>query len=1124
MPLTLSFDIGYASIGWCVLSADQPAPAEPEFLGTGVVTFPTDDCLASTRRDLRRSRRHIRSTRYRIERLKKWLLHRGVLTRPDLDKPGHPAPFLLAAAALQGHKTLNAWELWTVLRWYAHNRGYDGNSKWSREEAADDDTKKEIAARALMEKYDTGTMCETVTACLGLDPAQHHKTISSHLPYKTLDAAYPRGVVEKEVAKLISIHTGKIPGFDPETVRLILKSNDLTPAERDLLTTADIRLPKRHHGGLLFGQLIPRFDNRIISRCPITWAEVYDNEITAGKTEAQARKQAEKFAKVPTAKSKEFLEYRFARILANIKANGEPLDKELRATLFQLAEKQGRLTHKDLEREIKSHCGPVPTNIDAYFKIHPDSEEALVLDPVMDEVRKAENSPTARLYPFWKHLTESIRGEIIQLWLAGKSASLAFILQKSGDNPELLSALEKSFATLKPKKGQLPFRDFDTYLIQTKVAPKIPSGRAPYARPILRQVRDEVLAGYDPTKPAKSPAHPEGEEKAADGILYSLLDPNSRTRELQNDRPLDKLTNNHLVRHRLLILDRLLDDILAEFCTRETTIPRVIVEVGRDLKEFSGKTAKQITAELNSRLRDFKSAVKYLEENASHLPLTGSLIRKCRIAMDLDWQCPFTGEKYDAADLPSLEREHIIPYATRNTNALHALVLTWPEVNRWKNKRTARQFIIDEEGKTVPGLTRLCLFTLRQYDAFVTALDTKGHFDDYKRKTNRKALLATTALDDKDLGFTDGMMTQTSHLMKLAMRSIKNRLPDTTCDTIPGAVTAEVRKSWNLLGTLAYACPEIIDPANHLPRPKDEIRGLTHLHHALDAATLALISHYFPFTRHGENQSGKLWAAMTKRNRKPEEQTILLQTGRYKSRPARPSADGSRSTGKTELQMVDLDPSLKQKLSLSLSECRVMQHVPADRSGTKAELTTWGITKTEGEGENTRVTLHQQTTTVDNGKRLITVKTREERAGKLLGPHPKNDTGKLADIKGAMIIGENYGLALDPTPTVIPFHDVSARLKELQHQNRNKPIRVLRNGMLIRLKTNPARSQQDYTGIWRIASIKNNKGKFLIDMIRPSYITPQNGVAWSGMNKTLGPLLECGLEILPQVYSGHSVR
>jgi hypothetical protein len=149
------------------------------------------------------------------------------------------------------------------------------------------------------------------------------------------------------------------------------------------------------------------------------------------------------------------------------------------------------------------------------------------------------------------------------------------------------------------------------------------------------------------------------------------------------------------------------------------------------------------------------------------------------------------------------------------------------------------------------------------------------------------------------------------------------------------------------------------------------------------------------------------------------------------------------------------------------------------------------------------------------------MKTREERAGKLLGVSPKNGSGKLKDIKGAMIIGENFGLALDPEPTVIPFHDVAARLKALREANGGNEVRVIRNGMLIYLKKSPARSKQDYSGIWRVASIKNNKGNFLIDMIRPGYITPQNGVTWSGMNKTLGPLLDCGLEILPRGYSGH---
>jgi CRISPR-associated endonuclease Csn1 len=1108
MPLILSFDIGYASIGWCVLSSSA-TQSDPEFLGTGVVTFPTDDCLASKRRDLRRTRRHIRSTRQRIERMKRWLVHRGVLTRHDLDKPGHPAPFLLAAAALQGHRTLNAWELWTVLRWYAHNRGYDGNSRWSREEATDDDTAKEAAAKALMAEYNTGSMAETICACLNLDPAKSKKTISSHLPYKTLNAAYPRAIVQNEVLALLQKHLGEIPGLDDKTLDLLFTPESLREEDRILLKAADIKLPKRYHGGLLFGQLVPRFDNRIISRCPITWAKTYDEAIAGEKPEAQARKLADKFAKVPAAKSKEFLQYRFARILANLKADGKPIDKELRQLLFDLAEKQGRLTHSDIEKAVKQHCGDVTTNLEAYFTLHPDSEEALVLDPVMDEVRKAESS-RARISPFWKHLSENTRQAVIDEWKSGKAVSLAWIAEKAGENPALNDSFRKELAALKPKKGEVRFASLNEYLKAVRIGPKIPSGRAPYARPVLRQVVEEVLNGWDATKANKKTDPENGENKPANGILYDLGIPSSRVRQLQNERPLDQLTNNHLVRHRMLILERLLDDLAEEFVSKERPVSRVVVEVARELSQFSGMTAKQIASELNSRLKDFKGAVDYLAKHAPDMKVNGSIIRKARIAMDMDWQCPFTGEKYEVTMLQDLEREHIIPYATRNTNALHALVLTWPQVNRMKGKRTAKQFISESASlpsRQVPGLERLTLFTPKQFDDFVDKLDTKGHPDDARRKRARKALLATASFEDKELGFTDGALTKTSHLMKLAMRGLVQRFPDAPCDPIPGPVTAEIRKAWNITGTLAQACPEVIDPQSGETLPKNDIRGLTHMHHALDAATIALAAHYFPLQSKGQDQKGKIWQALLRRYRTPEEKEFLHRFGIFdRYQRTRRDKDGQEYQ-ESDVRLRDLPKSIKEQLSRSLAQCRVMQHLPADRSGAKAELTTWGVVSIEGTGEDARVKLRQKSSTVENGIRKRIVKPGEERAGKLLGLSPKQGTGKLKAIKGAMVIGENYGLALDPVPTVIPFHDVNARLASLRQGNGGKAVRVLRNGMLIRVENWSGKE-----GLWRIMSCK---ASMKLDLARPQ----ETKASWREV--AIASLMTRGLEILPRRYTGY---
>ena len=1126
MSLILSFDIGYASIGWCVLSAKDKAPTLPDILGTGVVTFPTDDCLASTRRNLRRTRRHIRSTRQRIERMKLWLLHRGVLTRAELDRPGHPAPFLLAAAALQGHRILNAWELWTVLRWYAHNRGYDGNSRWANDEEESEDTEKVVAAIDLMKKEPvTTTMCETICKCLELDPAQSDVRISSTLPYKTLNAAYPRKTVTSEVSVLLTKHLGKIPGLDAETVRFILKNTELDKPEREKLAAAGIKLTKRYCGGLLFGQLVPRFDNRIIARCPITWAKTYDEVLAEGKTDEQARKLADKFAKVPAAKSKEFLEYRFARILANLKANGEPIDKELRMTLWQLAEEQGRLTHKDLQNAIKAYCGDVMTNIDAYFKLHPDSEDALVLDPVMDEVRKAAGSQ-ANLSPVWKHLPDSVKADTIGLWRKGKSVSMAWLLDQAKDAPgypAILSALENKFSELKPKKGKPPYANLTEFLLKSAVGPKIPTGRAAYARPVLRQVVEEVKNGWDSTKANRVTDGEKGEDKPENGVLYDLGISGSRVRVLQGERPLEKLTNNHLVRHRMLILDRLLDDLVTEFVSDKNQVSRVIVEVARELGQFSGMTAKKIASELNSRLKDFKSAVDYLEQNAPNLKINGSLIRKARIAMDHERQCPYTGDIYDITDLPKLDRDHIIPHADRNTEALHALTLTWPEVNKMKGRRSALQFVMEDHGKQVPGRPNLTIRTQDQLKKWAAKhgpehLPRKEsfwpskrfpHIDDSRRCYKRRMLLDVITATDKDLGFTDGALTKTSHLIKLAMRGLSKRFPHVLCDPIPGMVTAMVRKSWNILGTLSLVCPEILNQENGEPLTKNEIRGLTQMHHALDAAVIALTAYYFPLQTRGQDQKGKIWQAMLKRNRTQEEMQFLLSTGCYKS-CVRPDRAGKQ---RNDVYLQDLQPEMKERIRKSLAECRVMQHLPSDQSGLPADQLQWRF---HGWSEAGKAILTKKSITGydEQGRRIRTQdkpKSGADGKERVFGTAPNGSSGKLAANKAVLLLNENFGISLDPTPTLIPFQKVNARLRDLKISNGGKPIRIIRSGSTIRIASGPNQ------GIWIVTSAM---ASMLLKLKAPHY--PSYDETRPLARKiSLSSLIRDGLEILPRRYTGY---
>ncbi|HPC53997.1 MAG TPA: hypothetical protein PLV05_12975, partial [Verrucomicrobiota bacterium] len=166
--LHLAFDVGHSSIGWAVLqtpAAPSPEPAA-ELLGCGAVVFAPDDCLASTRRGFRRQRRHIRATRQRIARMRRLLAHLGVLTPAQLAAPGGAWPWLLAARVLVCAAPLTWPELWDVLRWYAHNRGYDANRAWSRQEKPDtEDSEKAQRAHELLREFERrhgrpGTMAE----------------------------------------------------------------------------------------------------------------------------------------------------------------------------------------------------------------------------------------------------------------------------------------------------------------------------------------------------------------------------------------------------------------------------------------------------------------------------------------------------------------------------------------------------------------------------------------------------------------------------------------------------------------------------------------------------------------------------------------------------------------------------------------------------------------------------------------------------------------------------------------------------------------------------------------------------------------------------------------------------
>ena len=1102
--LTFSFDIGYASIGWAVIASASHDDADPSVCGCGTVLFPKDDCQAFKRREYRRLRRNIRSRRVRIDRIGRLLVQAQIITPEMKETSGHPAPFYLASEALKGHRTLAPIELWHVLRWYAHNRGYDNNASWSNSLSEDggngEDTERVKHAQDLMDKHGTATMAETICRELKLEEGKADAPMNVSTPaYKNLNTAFPRLIVEKEVRRILELSAPLIPGLTSEIMELIAQHHPLTTKQRGVLIHYGIKLARCYRGSLLFGQLIPRFDNRIISRCPVSWAQVYEAELKKGNSEQNARERAEKLSKVPTANCPEFYEYRMARILCNIRADGEPLSAEIRRELMNQARQEGKLTKASLEKAISSRLGETETNVANYFTLHPDSEEALYLDPAVEVLKRSGIGET---------LSPSVYRLAANRLRRGKSVTPNYLLNLLKSRGESVEALEKKIEKERHQQAnRKKAKKTDPDYAATPLKPRYATGRAPYARPVLKKVVEETLDGEDPTRPARGEAHPDGELKAHDGCLYCLLDADSSVNQYQKERRLDTMTNNHLVRHRMLILDRLLKDLIQDFADgQKDRISRICVEVGKELTTFSGMGSKKIQTELNLRQKSHTEAVNKLKRDLPGKALSANLIRKCRIAMDMNWTCPFTGERYGTHELENMEMEHIVPYSFRQSNALSSLVLTRKEVNKMKGQRTGYDFVEQEQGKPVTGRTNLHICSFNNYREFVEKLDDKKwHEDDRKRKKKRKALLMVRGLSHrhqlqnhdamKEIGMTEGMMTQSSHLMKLACKSIKTSLPDAHIDMIPGAVTAEVRKAWDVFGVFKELCPEAADPDSGKIL-KENLRSLTHLHHALDACVLGLIPYIIP-----AHHNGLLRRVLAMR-RIPEK--LIPQV--------RPVANQRHYVLNDDGRMMlrDLSASLKENIREQLMEQRVIQHVPADMGGALLKETMQRVLSVDGSGEDAMVSLSKK----KDGKK----KKNQVKASKLVGVFPEGPS-KLKALKAAIEIDGNYGVALDPKPVVIRHIKVFKRIMALKEQNGGKPVRILKKGMLIHLTSS---KDPKRTGVWRIASIKDNERGIAIDLQIPHSAVPGAKThEFNWINVKLDTLLtKYRLEIYPTSYTG----
>lgn len=1430
--LQFSFDVGHSSIGWAVL--ETRIDKSPSIIATGVVTFPSGDCQALSRRTKRRLRRNTRSRKQRIERMERLLAGLGVISRADLalqhaqgkgntkgSGGGFSFPWLHAARILaalpdERPKHLLTWQqLWDVLRWYAHNRGYDGNLRWSGDyrcdglieentfsatafdsaienEAADlaasagnDESKEDEKDKLAMGKrimtdygFATPTFAETVAKFLlgpervvkppkqpgmagqlgeakerfsksefhrllfgqGEQTAEHPKLRNY---FKGLMAAFPRrhfkqgtrllsGGTEWEVRMILRAHRNAPAGkaqwseeleralcggtpekrddwmaFKTRYPNLYLSDAEIEEVKNLTATKADSKaekqrkmearkemrvgklvLPKRYQGGLLFGQLVPRFDNRIISTCPVSYARKYatfiklaegqaprfdekawDKDLLAeecrqfrertgspvANPHAAAKDYATVLSKVPAKASLEFLDYRWAIILANIKVLDKAtrkmraltasermkIDERVRARgvlEYERGSKDGKtkkvnelaqIVDEELEFKIEE------TNLDGFF-IAPDMREGLKLVPLADGVRAKKAFQLV-----WKHLPEKLRRRFtIQL------------LRGTADKPRPLSISEicKQLEQLGGYAEQLNAIESDLEkqpaLLHEKFTVKRPKGRARYHSSVLRQVYVEVMRGEDPRKMARRKGmEPEKLENAEDKHADGCLVVSSAMVDALDTLPLAEKTNNHLVRHRISVLigdpnaqphpmRGLLDDITREFVEPcGAKIGRITIEVARDIQEMSGKDNKEKQDIEYAKHEEHDKLVeklsKMFEERTEPVDLTAGIIKKARIAEDLlgdrrilNWRCPYTGEYLDPAwllvpekDANRLEKDHIIPDSKRHSNAIEAQVMTFRLVNQMKGNLTALAFIKKHGGEVVPGMERFKKEGVRilrehEYRQLVEELPTKGATkSDQQRRIKRKEFLLTEHWSGED--FTPGDLSKTAHIIKLAAEQIRAKYrplsekerPEVIY--IPGGVTHAFRdREWKLFGILASVNEDVkaemdkgnarfclrfsgdsptarasvkkqfkeagkdvvkflnkyegafLSPHERTTReqelkellydseypelaeafywartslnPKKAIRSLTHLHHAVDAIALGLISDLcVPKGHPGIHDTIARSVVFSSHNtaERTAFEAIRHQLGIRKFCSWLPQRSNKRDGALPErggtLCIDRLETEVQNQIRAALKEARfrrVIQYQRKSIAGALLEENTWGVGPVQDDPE--KVKLHQQVREKDG---TLKIKVAEESPTKLAGLKPPNENGKLKAVKGALVISENFGMALYPKRKkedggvfdIIPYFRVREQIGKLACDHRGRRPEILRRGQLVTF------AKGKYEGrIWKIIGIEaTGRIKFFEPDRAKKIDSPENFE-----KPMITTMLKDGLEILSCSLCGISAQ
>ena len=279
-----AFDLGKVSIGFC-------ARDNFNILELGSIIIDKDHAEVVSNRDRRRVYKTLQAHKAREKFFNNLWLDCGleILDKTDKRITIEFAPkddeiiynsALLRVALLQ-NKKLEQWQIYKALHNAIQRRGYDSQLAWANAKSDDDKENEERVAKytkdenlaelILNEEYKYPCYYDALR--LGLWEEENPTTFKRHIPLNNIEKirtsglVAPRKFVEKELKQLYLNAQKQLPALEKYSVEYFLYGEYEQAYGSYYLNEFKQYRGTEHDWQGVLGQKIPRFDNRIISKC-----------------------------------------------------------------------------------------------------------------------------------------------------------------------------------------------------------------------------------------------------------------------------------------------------------------------------------------------------------------------------------------------------------------------------------------------------------------------------------------------------------------------------------------------------------------------------------------------------------------------------------------------------------------------------------------------------------------------------------------------------------------------------------------------------------------------------------------------------------------------------------------